>query len=126
MKLVRNNQKGFTLVELLAVIVILGIIAMIAVPAIGNIIEKSREDALEQSILMVRDSAEAYFLDNPATTKVTLTVLVEKGYLRSVPKNPKTNTAFTGAEEVVYSGGKVTEVAGFTVSGDTVTVTPKT
>ncbi|ADH98955.1 pilus assembly FimT family protein [Salisediminibacterium selenitireducens] len=40
-----KNQKGLTLVELLAVIVILGIIAAIAVPAIGNIIENSRKDA---------------------------------------------------------------------------------
>ncbi len=36
-----NNEKGLTLVELLAVIVILGIIAAIAVPSIGGIIENS-------------------------------------------------------------------------------------
>ena len=36
-----NNEKGLTLVELLAVIVILGIIAAIAIPSIGNIIENS-------------------------------------------------------------------------------------
>ena len=34
-----NNEKGLTLVELLAVIVILGIIAAIAIPSIGNIIQ---------------------------------------------------------------------------------------
>ena len=48
MKKVRRlfkNQKGFTLVELLAVIVILGIIAAIAIPSIGGIIDKSKEDA---------------------------------------------------------------------------------
>ena len=37
-----KNEKGLTLVELLAVIVILGVIAAIAVPSIGNIIENSR------------------------------------------------------------------------------------
>ncbi|WP_163101781.1 type II secretion system protein [Peribacillus alkalitolerans] len=40
-----KNQKGLTLVELLAVIVILGIIAAIAVPSIGGIIENSKTDA---------------------------------------------------------------------------------
>ncbi|KMY51109.1 type II secretion system protein [Peribacillus loiseleuriae] len=40
-----NNQKGLTLVELLAVIVILGIIAAIAVPSIGKIIDNSKKDA---------------------------------------------------------------------------------
>ncbi len=40
-----KNQKGFTLVELLAVIVILGIIAAIAIPSIGAIIDNSKKDA---------------------------------------------------------------------------------
>ena len=39
------KTKGFTLVELLAVIVILAIIAIIAVPIIGNVIENSRKQA---------------------------------------------------------------------------------
>lgn len=41
-----KNQKGMTLIELLAVIVILAIIAAIAVPAIGNIINNSKDKAI--------------------------------------------------------------------------------
>lgn len=41
-----KNQKGLTLIELLAVIVILAIVAAIAVPAIGNIIDNSRDKAI--------------------------------------------------------------------------------
>ncbi|RIV13331.1 prepilin-type N-terminal cleavage/methylation domain-containing protein, partial [Priestia flexa] len=46
MKKFLKNEKGLTLIELLAVIVILGIIAAIAIPSIGGIIQKSREDAV--------------------------------------------------------------------------------
>jgi len=46
MKHILKNEKGLTLIELLAVIVILAIVAAIAVPAIGNIIEGSRDKAI--------------------------------------------------------------------------------
>ncbi|QFG01188.1 prepilin-type N-terminal cleavage/methylation domain-containing protein [Psychrobacillus glaciei] len=41
-----KNQKGLTLIELLAVIVILAIVAAIAVPAIGNVINNSKDKAI--------------------------------------------------------------------------------
>ena len=46
-----KNEKGLTLVELLAVVVILGIIAAIAVPSIGNIIENSKYNAVKADAL---------------------------------------------------------------------------
>lgn len=45
-KKIFKNQKGLTLIELLAVIVILGIVAAIAVPSIGNIIANSKDKAI--------------------------------------------------------------------------------
>ena len=95
-----KNQKGLTLIELLAVIVILGIIAAIAVPAIGNVIEKSRQDAVHADAVQVLNAAKLYvaaeapkasitfdnkgntdptdglgdFLDNIETYSITITV----------------------------------------------------
>jgi len=77
-KLIQNklkNQKGLTLIELLAVIVILAIIAAIAIPAIGGIIENSRVGAMKSDNLNAIAAAELFLLDdtsNPAKTTVTL------------------------------------------------------
>lgn len=52
------KQKGFTLVELLAVIVILAVIALIATPVILSMIESSRKGAAESSMLSYVDAVE--------------------------------------------------------------------
>ncbi|MGM0853315.1 MAG: type IV pilin protein [Bacillota bacterium] len=60
MRKMLKNERGLTLVELLAVIVILGIIAAIAVPSIGNIIEKSRADAVKAEGIQALNAAKLY------------------------------------------------------------------
>mgnify|MGYP002399239251 FL=1 len=87
MKLLKN-QKGMTLVELLAVLVILGIIAAIAVPMIGNAISESKQkgelnDALNIIAAAKLADANGEALETVGTggngyTKATLT---DKGYL---------------------------------------------
>lgn len=60
-----KNEKGLTLIELLAVIVILAIIAAIAIPAIGNIIANSKYNAVKSDAINVINAAQLYYLDNP-------------------------------------------------------------
>jgi type IV pilus assembly protein PilA len=66
MKKLLKNERGLTLVELLAVIVILGIIAAIAVPSIGGVIKNSKEDAIVAEALQIIDAARLAHAENPA------------------------------------------------------------
>ena len=70
-----RKEKGFTLIELLAVIVILGIITVIAVPKILDIINKSRDSAVNSSLKFVKDAIKTQIassdLTGPVFTKET-------------------------------------------------------
>ena len=70
-----KKEKGFTLIELLAVIVILGIITVIAVPKILDIINKSRNSAVNSSLKLVKDAIKTQIassdLTGPVFTKET-------------------------------------------------------
>lgn len=82
-----KNQKGMTLIELLAVVVVLGILAAIAVPAISGTISQTREKADKATAQIIKDAALRYVIDSGFTTDQTdisiQTALVDKGYLSS-------------------------------------------
>lgn len=77
------NDKGMTLIELLAVVVILAIIAAIAIPTFGNVIDNSRYKAVKSDAINVINAAQLYYIDNPDEIgPVQVEVLVEKGFLK--------------------------------------------
>lgn len=77
-----KNQKGLTLIELLAVIVILGIIAAIAVPSIGGLINKTKEDAKVAEAVQIVNAAKLYITTNPTATSISKEQLMK--YLDNV------------------------------------------
>lgn len=79
-----KKEDGFTLVELLGVIVILGIILAIAVPSIGNVIEGAREDSKDAQIELVLDAAELYAIQKKEkdVNEIPLADLVKDNYLK--------------------------------------------
>ncbi|HEY0828860.1 MAG TPA: type II secretion system protein [Bacilli bacterium] len=98
-----KNQMGLTLIELLAVVVILGVIAAIAVPAIGGTIQNSKVKADAQAEELIKDAAVRYLIDtdpsnattivSPATTAtINVSTLQTAGYLKSIPKKQQLAT----------------------------------
>ena len=66
----RFNEKGLTLIELLAVIVILAIIAAIAVPSISIIINNQRDKAILSDIVQMLESSKMQIIDSECTGQV--------------------------------------------------------
>lgn len=83
-----NKEEGFTLVELLAVLVILGIIVAIAIPAIGNIVDGAEEDAQEAEEELVIDAARLYDIENDFPAEgVTVQELIDGDFLEGLSDN---------------------------------------
>jgi len=92
-KISRKNR-GFTLVELLIVMTVIGILAAISVPSYQRSVIRSREAVLAEDLFQLRHAIDAYYADN-ACYPETLDDLVNKRYLRGIPVDPFTRAADT-------------------------------
>lgn len=120
-KKVLKNQRGVTLIELLAVIVILGIIAAIAIPAVMSNFGEAKKNADDQTYAIVKEAVQRYVLMEKTDLKdiTTLTFyldgtattgshnLVKSGYIANQPKlsNGNVITSVT----VTISNYKITD-----------------
>lgn len=88
---------GFTLLELIIVITIIGILASIVLPGLGDTRRKAQEAALKTNLHTMRDALDQYYADN-GNYPSALMELEEEGYLRKLPKDPFTQSADTWVE----------------------------
>jgi len=82
-----SRARGFTLVELLVVMVVIGMLLTIAAPRYFKSVERSKEAVLRQDITTLRESIDHFYGDTGKYPE-TLEVLVEKRYLRAIPVDP--------------------------------------
>lgn len=100
-------KKGFTLVELLTIIILLGIISAIAFPIITDQVELAKNEAYEQTVNSIERAAKRYGATNilgyeTEERSLPLSTLISSGYLEEADLiNPKTDKQMTGC--VFYS-----------------------
>lgn len=114
MKIQSNNQQGFTLIEIMVTVAILGILSAIALPSYTVYVKKSQRTDAKVELLRIAQMQESYFVQNLSYAKdlqqlgfPTSTVGTEKGlYKVTMPSNgllplacnptPPTSVACTG------------------------------
>ena len=106
------NKRGFTLLEILVVVGIIGLLAVFLVPNIMGSQDKAKEASVKAVMHSVQLAIEAYNMENssyPVAKGIPLHSLCENyliggGYITSIPKNPYTGLEYQDSD----SAGKIT------------------
>ena len=97
-------KKGFTLVELLAVIVILGVLALITTMSVGKILKDSKNTLSDTQKSNVEQAAKAYYIKEGMSSNVdciNITDLISKGYVEGKEVlDPKTEETLPGSVKI--------------------------
>ena len=112
------KKDGFTLVELLAVVVIIGITYLIIFPSVTSFIDKSKEKSYNIQVDLIEKASKKWVVDNTDellkkdpyhlnNINLTLTTLKKEGYLQDMfIENPKNKKIMTGCVVVSYQSNK--------------------
>jgi general secretion pathway protein G len=92
-----GDADGFTLIELMIVVSIIGILATLAVPSYQSSVVKAKEAALRQDLSTFRDVLDQHKADQ-GKYPPSLLALVDAGYMRGIPKDPFTDATSTWQE----------------------------
>ena len=103
------NAKGFTLIELMIVVSIVGILATIAVPSYQSSLIKARETVLRQDLFTLRELLDHHRADK-GKYPPSLDSLVTAGYLRALPKDPFTNSPGSWQQIIEPTEGGIFDV----------------
>jgi len=91
---IRKKNAGFTLIELMIVMAIIGVLAVIAVPSYVGAMKHAREAVLKEDLHVLRDAIDSYTSDKQKAPQ-SLDDLIQDGYLKTIPDDPMTHSKDT-------------------------------
>jgi type IV pilus assembly protein PilA len=101
-----QSNKGFTLVEIMIVVVIIGLLAAMAIPAFQKVRQSSQDKAVLNNARQLSAAADQYYLENGVST-VTLSSLVgSSNYVKAL--NLVANETYPGG----YTQGETVTITG--------------
>lgn len=90
----KMKQSGYTLIELMIVMSIIGILSTIALPNYQKSVIRAREASLRNTLFVLRDVIDQYYADH-GNYPDTLETLPNEKYIRAVPEDPFTHSSTT-------------------------------
>ena len=104
-----TGERGFTLLELMSIVTIVGILVTMAVPSYQSSVVKAREAVLMRDLFTIRDLLDQHRADKGKYPD-SLTDLAKVGYLRTMPMDPFTRSASTWQEIIETTEGGVFDI----------------
>lgn len=88
------GESGFTLIELMVVMLIIGVLMAIAVPNYVAAVKAAKESVLKEDLHVMRQAIDSYTMDKQKAPQ-SLQDLVDAGYLKTIPTDPMTRSTDT-------------------------------
>ena len=105
MRRIPKQDAGFTLIELMIVMAIIGVLATLAIPSFVGALKQAREAVLKEDLQILRASIDSYTMDKQKAPQ-SLDDLLQDGYLKTIPEDPMTrskDTWVTDSSDALYS-----------------------
>jgi type IV pilus assembly protein PilA len=106
MKGINSSSKGFTLVEIMIVVVIIGLLAAMAIPAFQKVRQSSQDKAVLNNARQLSAAADQYFLENGVSTVASTNLVGASNYVKAV------NTVASETYPTNYTQGVTITITG--------------